>query len=214
MTAGVDAALALAFILPESSARSPVPGGSAFEGPATVVPLTETSLSLVGTLLTFVLNTGPNVSLLGLRASEGSLGRAERLDRAPGNPVSQPEFPHGSRRDHRCYCDFYVRDDVLPIPWSGSRHGNRWDRRYAVSAPVPRRPTSLRAGQSLLTPGNKPAGTNCGRRRADRVERRAEQLLKVSAASSPTWTRSSIRSAKRSSPASPSTAPMRPGCRG
>ena len=57
-TAGVDAAFALAFILPESSAsRSPVPGGSAFEGPAQLVPLTETSLALVGTLLTFVLNT-------------------------------------------------------------------------------------------------------------------------------------------------------------
>ena len=64
VTAGVDAALALAFILPEGLAfRSPVPGDSAFESPAQLVPLTETSLALVGTLLTFVLNTGPDAPL-------------------------------------------------------------------------------------------------------------------------------------------------------
>ena len=167
VTAGVDAALALAFILPESSAAritSSCPRRLHASGrPRPVARPLDRNVA------------GPGRHAPDRRAQHRAergpsgcgrirvAGRAERLDRATGNPVARPEFPHlhGRRRDRRRCCDFHVRADVLPIPWSGSRHGNRWDRRCDFLAgrdDVFRRPESP-------YPGQQAGGDQRGRRR-------------------------------------------------
>jgi hypothetical protein len=65
-TAGVEAAFTLSFILPGFTPSSgPVPGSSSAtaEAPAQLVALTETSLALVGTLLTTMFSTSTSTTL-------------------------------------------------------------------------------------------------------------------------------------------------------
>ena len=156
VTAGVDAALALAFILPEGSARSPVPGSSAFEGPAQLVPLTETSLALVGTLLTFVLNTGPNVILPGGASepqAELNVSIVPRATQSPG-----PSFPNGAGETTTVVATFTsaTASSQSSGPGLSMETGATT---VAVSSPSA---TTSSAGQSLLIPGNKPEANSAG----------------------------------------------------
>jgi hypothetical protein len=73
-TAGLDVAFTLAFLLPGSAASgSPVPGGSVTEGPAQLLAPEGTSLALIGTLLTVVLETPVASSLPGPAEEQGTV---------------------------------------------------------------------------------------------------------------------------------------------
>ena len=115
-TAGIEDVFNLAFTLPGfSPSTSPVPGSSSAvaEAPTQLVPLSETSLALAGTLLVTVLNTPPsaslaavtenpaavNTSFLSVAPSQGQglfaqlqtseYGDDEDVATAPGTPVTQ-----------------------------------------------------------------------------------------------------------------------------
>ena len=75
-----------------------------------MIALNETSLPLVGTLLTVVLNTQVERHRFERIRKPG---RAERRAAAGGDPVAGPGFLHGSRGNHGCrFCP--VRDDAPP----------------------------------------------------------------------------------------------------
>jgi hypothetical protein len=155
-TAGVEAAFALEFILPGSSASispisgevategatpllllpgttstSPIPGGSAAEAPAQLLPLTETALPLVGTLLPVVLNTRSNLGLSNASAPENQAEPTIAL-----LPGVVPPTGHGQSS---------------PVAASEAT--------IAVSSPSS---TPSSADQSLLNPGIKPEERSMG----------------------------------------------------
>jgi hypothetical protein len=161
-TDGVEAALALAFILPgrvapisparggptqelvplfpldRSFVTTAVPGGFATEGPAQLIALNDASLPLVGTLLPVVVNSRSSLTVENQSGSQAELSIALLPGATP--PSSQNGTPTAS--------------ETTTAATSAS-----------ASAPA------SSAGQSLLTPGTKPEvrGGEEGNRPEDQV---------------------------------------------
>jgi hypothetical protein len=132
-TAGVEAAFALAFILPTSgAASSPIPGASATEGPAVLVPLTETSLPLAGTLLT-----------IALKPESPTTSNSQGLAASQSQSVSQTE----------------LNVALLPGASPSSSQGlatAAGETTFAVSSSSSGASSAPSVGQSLIGSNNKP----------------------------------------------------------
>jgi hypothetical protein len=164
-TAGVEAAYALEFILPGRSASigpisgeavtegstplasSPVTSSGPIPGGAQLLPLSETTLPLVGTLLTVGLDTRSSTTPTSLSASSGQ-------------GVSTPLTPTGLT--------------IALLPETGPSSGQGPGLSNAVSEAAaavssPAAPTSS-AGQSLLNPANTPEERSAGDEEGKRKE--------------------------------------------